>query len=71
MTFKELLKEKDIHGAQLARKVGVERCTVSRWARGEMRPKIEEILKISQALGMSEKEIMESIVETINQKRTK
>lgn len=69
MTFKELLKEKDIHGAQLARKVGVKRCTVSRWTRGEMRPKIEEILKISQALGMSEREIMEIIIETIKRRK--
>ncbi len=63
MKLRELLKEKDIHGAQLARKVGVERCTVSRWERGEMLPNMKLLKPIAKALDITTDELIDILLE--------
>lgn len=55
MTLKDKLKELDRHGAQLARFVGVERSTVTRWANGQ-KPKAKQIPKIAEFCGVTEEE---------------
>ena len=61
--FRSLLKEKDLHGAQLARKLGVDRRMVSFWVRGELIPRTIMIPKIAKALDVSIEEIMSCFVE--------
>lgn len=63
MKLRELLKAKDIHGAQLARKVGVERCTVSRWERGEMLPRLGLLKPIAKALDITTDELIDILLE--------
>lgn len=58
MTFAELLKEKDLHRAQVARRVGVNRSAVARWARGDVKPKIEQLPKIAEALNVTTDEVI-------------
>ena len=58
MTFKELLKKNDIHGAQLARKLGCERSLVSCWVTGKTRPTLDMIPKIAEILNVSVEELI-------------
>ena len=53
MKFKELLKEVDMNGAQLARRIGVTRTAVSAWCRGTSQPSFDKIQLIAKALGVS------------------
>ena len=56
--LKDLLKEKDLHASQLARRIGVHRSVVCRWARGVLKPKDSYIPKIAEALGVSVEEVI-------------
>ena len=62
MKLRELLKAKDIHGAQLARRVGVNRCTVGRWERGEMLPKLKQLKPIAKALNITTDELIDILL---------
>ncbi len=59
MTLKELLKEKDLHGAQLARRLGRNRATILHWTNGHSIPKLKDIHAIADALYVSELEIID------------
>ena len=63
MTFKELLKSKDIHGAQLARRVGCDRALVSCWMTGKSRPKLDMLPKIAKALDVSIEDVLSCFLE--------
>lgn len=53
MTFKELLAEKDIHGAQVARRLKLNRSTVSAWCTGRSKPRKALLPRIAAVLGVS------------------
>lgn len=51
MSFKELLKSKDMTAARLSRKIGVTKETVGNWVHGRNIPKnVLTIVKIAKAL---------------------
>ena len=56
--FKRLLKEKDLHGSQIARRVGVSDVVVWKWLNGKSTPKAENIRKLAEALGVSVDEVI-------------
>lgn len=58
MDFKELLKKKDLHGAQLARRLGYNRTIVSAWVKGRSKPGITIVPKIAEVLGVSVEEVV-------------
>ena len=62
-TFGDLLKEKDIHGAQLARRLGVDRSLVSCWVRGKTRPTLDMIPNIAKVLNLTVEETLSYFVE--------
>lgn len=66
MTFKELLREKDIHGAQLARKIGCSRASISAWTLGKSTPRLEYCRLIATALGISVNEVVNCFVKDEN-----
>jgi len=51
--LKEALALRDITGAELGRRCGINKGTISRYVRGEVIPKQNTIYQISQALGVS------------------
>ena len=63
MRFKELLKQKDIHGAQLARKLGYQRAIVSAWVTARARPTTDTLPKIAEILGVSVEEVIACFTE--------
>ena len=65
MTLKELLKEKDLHGAQLARRLGRNRATINYWASGKNTPKLKDIHAIADALYVSRLEVIDCFAEPI------
>lgn len=67
MTFRELLKQKDIHGAQLARKLGVTRSVVSNWVRGKNFPSTIYLTKIAEILGISLTDLLNALSKTKEQ----
>ncbi len=58
MKFKQLLKDKDITGAQLARRINVSVYTVWKWTNGKGEPAARRMLKIAEALNVSVEEIV-------------
>ena len=58
MKFKQLLKDKDITGAQLARRINVSVYTVWKWTNGKGEPVARRMLKIAEALNVSVEEIV-------------
>ena len=62
MNFKELLKEVDMSGAQLARRVGVSRSAVSSWVIGKTSPNFDKIYAIAKALGVSVERVIQCFV---------
>ena len=58
MKLKNLLKEKDINGAQLGRRLGVSRSLVSLWVTGKAVPTTKAVLKIAEELNMPVETIM-------------
>jgi hypothetical protein len=57
VTFRELLQKKDIRGAQLGRKLGRGRATVSRWMCGHC-PPAKLLTPIAKALDITESELL-------------
>ena len=66
MTFKELLKEKDIHGAQLARKIGCSRASISAWVLGKYTPNLKYCRLIAATLGISVIDVVNCFVKDEN-----
>ncbi|MBQ3019113.1 MAG: helix-turn-helix transcriptional regulator [Clostridia bacterium] len=62
-TFRDLLKERDINGSQLARKLGVDRALVSCWVTGKTRPTLDMIPKIAKELNLTVEEVLNFFVE--------
>ena len=62
-TFGELLKERDMHGAQLARQLDVDRSLVSCWVTGKTRPTIDMIPKIAKVFDLTVEEVLKFFVE--------
>lgn len=52
MEFKDLLKDKDIHGAQVARRLNLDRSTVSAWCTGRSKPRKAMLPRIAAVLGV-------------------
>ena len=50
MTLRELLSHRRITQAKLAAALGVSQVMVSKWVRGERKPKLETALRIAGAL---------------------
>ncbi len=50
MDFKELLKENCINQAELARRMGVSRERICLWARGQTKPRPDNIKKIADIM---------------------
>ena len=61
MTLKELIKIKDLHGAQIARRVGVHRATMNRWLNGDTKIKPVMIPVLADALGVEESVVKDCI----------
>ena len=57
MNLRDLLKKRDISGAQVGRRLGVSRSLVSLWCCGKAAPKEETIADLAKILGVSKKEI--------------
>lgn len=60
MQFKQLLREKDLTGAQLGRRIGVSRWVVSYWTSRKGRPHGKYIPQIAEALGVSVEDVVKS-----------
>lgn len=65
--FKELLREKDLHGAQLARRLGFNRSIISAWTYGRAKPTERTIPKIAEILGVSTEEVIACFSDEENQ----
>ena len=63
MNFKQLLREKDMTGAQLARRIKVSPYTVWKWTNGKGEPTACRMLKIASALDVSVEEIVRCFAE--------
>lgn len=69
MKFKQLLREKDITGAQLARRINVSVYTVWKWTNGKGEPVAARMIKIADALGVSVEEIVRCFAEKDDDKK--
>lgn len=61
--LRDLMKVRDINGAQLGRRLGVSRAVVSRWVVGKSVPKTVYLAGLSEALGVSVEEIIANVNE--------
>ncbi len=59
LTLKDYLKAADINGAQLGRRIGVEREVISRWATGKAIPRQSNVKKMAEALGVNYIELLQ------------
>lgn len=59
MTFKELLKERDVSAAQLSRWIGVSKTTITNWKDGKCSPAIKYVVKIAERLAVSTETVCE------------
>lgn len=62
MGIQKILKEKDLHSAQVARKLKVSRSTVARWASGAMRPKKDKLQELATILNVTTDDILDCFV---------
>ena len=62
-TFRDLLEEKDMHGAQLARRLGISTAAVSKWCVGEAAPNYNKLPEIAKVLDVSIERIVSCFVE--------
>lgn len=60
LRLKDLLKEKNVTGKELADKIGVAEMTISNIVKGKTFPKPETLLNISEALGVDVKDLFNS-----------
>ena len=58
MKFKELLKEKDLHASQLARRINVSAGAVWKWCNDKSKPDVSYITKIANVLGVSSETVL-------------
>ena len=65
MLFKDLLKEKDITGAQLSRKLNKTRQAVSKWVNGVSEPSLSEVKLISEILNVSVDDVLNCFVDDL------
>lgn len=56
--IENLLKEKNISGAELARRVGIDRSTINRYFKGTRKIGMDEVPKFAEALGVDPLEIL-------------
>ena len=61
--FRALLEERDIHGAQLARRLGISTAAVSKWCVGEAAPNYDKLPEIAKALDVSIEKVVMCFVE--------
>ncbi len=59
MMLKELLKSKGVKQKWLANKIGVSEVTVSNWVKEKSEPSLKNYQKISEALGIPLKELLQ------------
>lgn len=71
MKFKELLKEVDMNGAQLARRLGLTTAAVSKWCREEAAPNYDKLPEIAKALNVSLDRVISCFVRGGNDEETK
>ena len=62
MGLQELLKERDMSGSQLARRIGVSSAAVNSWVRGKTYPNIDKFPDIAKALGVSVNRIVKCFI---------
>ena len=62
MKFKELLKEVDMNGAQLARRLGISTAAVSAWCKGKSTPNYDKLPEIAKALNVSLEKVVACFV---------
>lgn len=60
--FKQLLMNADMHGAQLARRLGVTRAAVSSWVRGKTAPNYDKLSEIARHLNVSVAEVVKCFI---------
>ncbi len=60
MTFRELLKKKNVTQEELAVAIGVTQATISYWSIGITQPRTRHLIKIAKVLGVSVKTLVES-----------
>lgn len=62
LTFKEVIrrerKKQDLTQVELAEKAGVSTMTIRRYESGDRKPRLEEALKITGALGLALKDLL-------------
>lgn len=63
MTFRELLKKKNVTQEELAVSIGVAQSTISSWSNGITYPRTRNLKKIAKTLGVSVKTLVESFEE--------
>ena len=63
MTFKELLKEKDFSGAQIARRLDLSSSAVSKWMVGLAEPSLTSVVALSKILNVSVETVVNCFVE--------
>ena len=61
--LKRALEEREILQKDFAKKIGVQKQMVTYWIKGSHIPKIYDLCKISDALGMTPDELMEGMDE--------
>jgi transcriptional regulator with XRE-family HTH domain len=64
--FKELLKEVDVTGTQLARRLGITRAAVAKWCSGEASPPCSKMNDIAKALHVNVERVVACFVEGMN-----
>jgi transcriptional regulator with XRE-family HTH domain len=58
LTLKDYLKAADLNGAQLGRRIGVERAVISRWATGKSIPRPNNVKKMAEVMNVSYYELL-------------
>lgn len=56
--IEQIAKNKDISGAELARRVGIDRSTINRYFKGSRKIPMDEIAKFAEALGVDPVELL-------------
>ena len=56
--LKQIIEDKGVRVEGLANSLGINKTTIYRWINGEREPKIDNIMKLCKALGISIEDIM-------------
>ena len=62
MEFRDLLKNADVSGAQLARRLGITRSAVGFWCTGKTTPPYDKLPEIAKFLNVSIEQVVECFV---------